>query len=58
MRAAFTQMLKDEEFLAEVKKTQLEFNPLDGTKLQKIAEGTVNASRDTIERTRQLLGGK
>ncbi|MFN3892155.1 MAG: Bug family tripartite tricarboxylate transporter substrate binding protein [Beijerinckiaceae bacterium] len=58
MRAAFMQMLKDDEFLAEVKKTQLEFNPLEGMKLQRIAANTVNASRETIERTRALLGAK
>ncbi len=58
IRAAFSQMLKDDEFLAEVKKTQLEFNPLDGSKLQQIAANTVNASRETIERTRALLSAK
>lgn len=58
LRAAFAQMLKDEEFLAEVKKARLEFNPLEGAKLQQIAAATVNASRDTIEKTRTLLGRK
>jgi len=56
LRSAFDQMLKDEEFLAEVKKVKLEFNPLEGAKLQQIAVATVNATRETIEKTRSLLG--
>ena len=58
LRSAFVQMLKDGEFLAEVKKARLEFNPLEGAKLQQIAAATINASRDTIEKTRSLLGRK
>ena len=56
LRLAFDQMLKDKEFLTEVKKTRLEFNPLEGVKLQQIAVATVNATRETIEKTRSLLG--
>jgi tripartite-type tricarboxylate transporter receptor subunit TctC len=56
MRKAFQDMLKDEEFLAEVVKTQLEFNPLDGEALQAIVERTVKASPATVARTRALLG--
>lgn len=58
LRSAFGQMLKDAEFLAEVQKARLEFNPMEGARLQEIAAATVNASRETIERTRSLLGIK
>jgi len=58
LRSAFQQMLKDEQFLEEVKKARLEFNPLAGEKLQQIAAATVNASPETIERTRKILGRK
>jgi tripartite-type tricarboxylate transporter receptor subunit TctC len=58
LRAAFGNMLKDAEFLAEVQKARLEFNPMEGARLQEIAAATVNASRETIERTRSLLGIK
>lgn len=58
LRKGFDGMLADEEFLAEVRKARLEFNPLPGAKLQAIAASTVNASRETVERTRSLLGRK
>ena len=58
LREAFDKMLVDEEFVAEVRKVRLEFDPLSGAKLQAIAAATVNASRDTVERTRALLGLK
>ena len=58
LRFAFAQMLKDGDFLTEVKKARLEFNPMEGARLQQIAASTVNASRETIEKTRSLLGRK
>jgi tripartite-type tricarboxylate transporter receptor subunit TctC len=58
LRDAFDRMLADEEFLAEVRKARLEFNPMSGAALQVIAAATVAASRETVERTRALLGLK
>lgn len=58
LREAFDRMLNDEDFLAEVRKARLEFNPLSGPHLQAIAAATVNASSETVERTRTLLGIK
>ena len=58
LRDSFDKMLADEDFLAEVRKARLEFNPLSGAKLQAIAAATVNASRQTVDRTRELLGIK
>ncbi len=58
LREAFDRMLVDEDFVAEVRKARLEFNPLSGVKLQAIAAATVGASRETIDRTRALLGIK
>ena len=56
MRGAFNAMLKDEDFLAEVEKTRLEFNPLSGEKLQQIVADTANTPRSIIERAKVLLG--
>ena len=56
LRKAFENMLKDEEFLDEVRRTQVEFNPLSGEKLREIVERTVRASPATVNRTRVLLG--
>ncbi len=58
LREAFDRMLVDEDFIAEVRKARLEFNPLSGVKLQAIAAATVAASRETVDRTRALLGIK
>lgn len=58
LRDAFDRMLVDEDFIAEVRKARLEFNPLSGAHLQVIAAATVAASRETVERTRALLGIK
>ncbi len=58
LRGAFDRMLVDEDFTAEVRKARLEFHPLSGAQLQVIAAATVAASRETVERTRALLGLK
>lgn len=58
LREAFDRMLVDEDFTAEVRKARLEFNPLPGAQLQTIAAATIAASRETVERTRALLGLK
>jgi tripartite-type tricarboxylate transporter receptor subunit TctC len=56
IRGAFDAMLKDKDFLDEVEKTRLEFNPLSGEKLQQIVVDTAKTPRAIIERARALLG--
>ncbi len=56
LRKAFDDMLRDGEFLDEVRKTQVEFNPLSGEKLREIVGRTVRASSETVSRARILLG--
>jgi tripartite-type tricarboxylate transporter receptor subunit TctC len=56
LRDAFIAMTKDPEFLAEVQKTETEFDPLPGGELQKVVESAVNISpdiRDAARRARE-----
>lgn len=56
LREAFMAMTKDPEFLAEVKKTGTEFDPMPGDELQKIVQNAANISpgiRDTARRARE-----
>lgn len=56
VRGAFDAMLKDRDFLDEVEKTRLEFNPLSGEKLQQVVADAAATPQAIIERARALLG--
>ena len=58
LRAAFDAMLKDPEFLAEVEKTQVEFQPASGTEVQTLVAAAGGAPADVIERLKAILRGK
>jgi tripartite-type tricarboxylate transporter receptor subunit TctC len=58
LRAAFETMLKDPEFLAEMDKTKLEFQPASGDEVQKLIRDTANAPREVIDRTQAILRGR
>ena len=48
-------MLKDPEFLAEVDKLQVEFDPASGEEMQKLISDVANVSPDTIKRMQDIL---
>ena len=58
LREAFTRMLKDETFLAEIQKTGAEFDPLSGDLLQNLMETIVNVPDDVMEAAQIARGVK
>jgi tripartite-type tricarboxylate transporter receptor subunit TctC len=54
LRAAFDAMVKDADFLAEVKQANAEFDPLSGEKLQAIVEKATQTSAAVRERARAI----
>lgn len=59
LRQGFQQMLKDPEFLAEVEKLRLDFDPMYGEKLQQLVDGiSINspAVRERARAARDLKG--
>lgn len=54
LRNAFMATVKDPEFLAEVKKTDLDLNPLSGEELQKAIASAVDIPPALAERARKL----
>ncbi len=58
LREAFTRMLKDEAFLAEIQKTGAEFDPLSGELLQNLMETIVNVPDDVMEAAQIARGVK
>ncbi len=55
LRKAFDATMKDPELLAEVAKSNLDFEPLDGASLAKIVAETANADAKVIERMQKIL---
>jgi tripartite-type tricarboxylate transporter receptor subunit TctC len=55
LRAAFDAMLKDPEFLGEVEKTKLEFQPASGEELERLIHNTANAPPQLIEKMQLIL---
>lgn len=58
LQSAFDAMVRDEEFLAEVQKSNLEFDPLSGEELQKIVVEAGNIPRELIERAKAVRDAK
>ena len=58
LRAAFDALLKDPELLAEVEKTQVEFQPASGAEVQTLVAAAAGAPADVIERIKAILRGK
>ena len=52
LRTAFEATLKDTDFLAEIKTTKLEFEPLPGAALQALVEASSKVSSAVIDRAR------
>ena len=56
MRKAYDDTMQDPELLAEIAKTNSEFNPLSGDKLQKLVAETTRVSPAIVARIRKILG--
>jgi tripartite-type tricarboxylate transporter receptor subunit TctC len=55
VRAAFVEMLKDPEFLADAKRAKMEINPLDGAGLQQVNINTFNVSPQAIATAKSIM---
>ena len=51
-------MLKDPEFLAEIDKLEVEFDPASGEEMQKLISDVANVSPDTVKRMQEILQAK
>ena len=55
LRSAFDKLLGDADFLASLKKQNLEISPMSGEELQKLVERTANAPKVIVDKTREAL---
>ena len=55
LRSAFTETMKDQEFLAEAKKANLEVAPVTGEELEKTVAGLFKLEPATVSRFREIL---
>src|SRR5215471_2011978 len=56
LRDAYTQMLKDPEFVADANKRQWEINPVSGERLEALAKEVINQPPEIIERMKKVMG--
>jgi tripartite-type tricarboxylate transporter receptor subunit TctC len=56
LREAFVKTMTDEQFRAEVKKRNYEFDPVGGEELEKLAKEVTSQPPETIERLKKVLG--
>jgi tripartite-type tricarboxylate transporter receptor subunit TctC len=56
LREAFAKTMQDEEFRAEVKKRNYEFDPVRGEELDKLAKDVVAQPPEVIDRLKKVLG--
>jgi tripartite-type tricarboxylate transporter receptor subunit TctC len=56
LRAAFNAMVKDSEFVADIKKLNVELDPLTGERLQALIETTLAVPAAVRERARVAFG--
>jgi tripartite-type tricarboxylate transporter receptor subunit TctC len=55
LRDAFTKTMADEQFRAEVKRRNYEFDPIGGEELQDLSKEVTSQPPETIERLKKLL---
>jgi tripartite-type tricarboxylate transporter receptor subunit TctC len=55
LRQAYDETMQDPEFLSEIRKSHVEFNPLSGDKVQRLVAETTKVSPAIIERIRKIL---
>ena len=58
LRTAFSDMVSDSAFLAEIQKAKVPLAPLSGENLQQLIAQSVNVSKEVIEVTKKLTGIK
>jgi hypothetical protein len=56
LREAYANTLKDPSLIADIKKQQYDFDPVDGEELQALAKTVVNQPPQVIERLKKILG--
>jgi tripartite-type tricarboxylate transporter receptor subunit TctC len=56
LRDAFAKTMADEQFRAEVKKRNYEFDPVGGEELERLAKEVVGQPADVIDRLKKVLG--
>ena len=56
LRDAYSNMLKDSEFVAEAKKRQWEIAPVSGERLEALAKEVIHQPPDVIERMKKVMG--
>jgi tripartite-type tricarboxylate transporter receptor subunit TctC len=55
MRKAFTETIKDAEFLAEAKKANLDINPMDGAELERMVKEVFNLDPALLPKAKEML---
>lgn len=55
LRKAFTDTLKDQEFLAEVKKLNFAVDPISGEELEGIIHGLFKIKPETLVKLKEIL---
>jgi tripartite-type tricarboxylate transporter receptor subunit TctC len=58
LRRAFDATIRDPEFVAEIERSQQEFQPATGEELQKLIGAVAGVPRDIVERTENILRSK
>jgi tripartite-type tricarboxylate transporter receptor subunit TctC len=58
LRSAFSAMLKDRDFLAEIERTGQEFQPASGEEVQKLIQAAAGAPRAVVARAEAILRAK
>lgn len=56
LRDAFAKTMADEQFRAEVKKRNYEFDPVGGDELEKLAKDVTSQPPEVVERLKKVLG--
>jgi hypothetical protein len=56
LRTAFNKMVKDEAFIDEAKKSNLEIDPVSGDDLQKIVNDIIATPKETADRLASIIG--
>jgi len=56
LRDAYVKTMADEQFVAEVKKRNYEFDPVGGEELQTLAKELTSQSPEVVERLKKVLG--
>jgi tripartite-type tricarboxylate transporter receptor subunit TctC len=56
LREAYTNMLKEPEFVAEAKRRQWELAPVSGERLEALAKEVIHQPADIVERMKKIMG--